>query len=55
METLEPMPSTLGSGFRTYNLFIAQKLLTMPEAWKTKTIKMVRWLLVEVGGKACLP
>jgi hypothetical protein len=40
-----------GIGILTYNLFIAQKLLTMPEAWKTKTIKMVRWLLVEVGGK----
>jgi len=40
-----------GIGILTYNLFIAQKLLTMPEAWKTKTIKTVRWLLVEVGGK----
>lgn len=38
-------------GILTYNLFIAQKLLTMPEPWKTKTIKSIRWLLVEVGGK----
>jgi len=38
-------------GIMTYNLFIAQKLLTMPEEWHTKTIKSIRWLLVEVGGK----
>lgn len=40
-----------GIGILTYNLFIAQKLLTMPEAWSTKTIKSVRWFLMEVGGK----
>jgi hypothetical protein len=40
-----------GIGILTYNLFIGQKLLTMPEPWKVKTIKTVRWLLVEVGGK----
>ena len=40
-----------GIGILTYNLFIAQRLLTMPEPWKTKTIKSIRWLLVEVGGK----
>ena len=40
-----------GIGIMTYNLFIAQKLLTMPEQWKTKTIKSLRWLLIEVAGK----
>jgi hypothetical protein len=40
-----------GIGILTYNLFIAQKLLTMPKQWRTKTIKSIRWLLVEVGGK----
>jgi hypothetical protein len=40
-----------GIGILTYNLFLAQKLLTMPELCKTKTIKSIRWLLVEVGGK----
>ena len=40
-----------GIGIMTYNLFIAQKLLTMLEEWKTKTIKIIRWLLIEVGGK----
>jgi len=40
-----------GIGILTYNLFIAQKVLTMPETWKAKTIKSIRWLLVEVGGK----
>jgi len=40
-----------GIGILTYNLFIGQKLLTMPEEWMTKTIKTVRWLLVQVGGK----
>jgi hypothetical protein len=40
-----------GIGILTYNLFIAQKLLTMPEEWSTKTIKSVRWFLMEVGGK----
>jgi len=28
-----------------------EKLLTMPEQWKTKTIKSLRWLLIEVAGK----
>ncbi len=40
-----------GIGILTYNLFIAQKLLTLPESWKIKTIKTIRWLMVEVGGK----
>lgn len=40
-----------GIGIMTYNLFIAQRLLVMPEQWHTKTIKSIRWLLVEVGGK----
>lgn len=40
-----------GIGIMTYNLFIAQKLLTMHEGWKRKTIKSVRWLLVGVAGK----
>lgn len=40
-----------GIGIMTYNLFVAQKLLTMPEQWQTKTIKSFRWLLVEVAGK----
>ena len=40
-----------GIGILTYNLFIAQKHLTMPKQWRTKTIKSIRWLLVEVGGK----
>ncbi len=35
----------------TYNLFIGQRLLTMPESWATKTIKSLRWLLIEVAGK----
>jgi hypothetical protein len=38
-------------GIMTYNLFIAQRLLTMPEDWKNKTIKSIRWLLVEMAGK----
>ena len=40
-----------GIGILTYNLFMGQKLLTLPESWHTKTIKSIRWLLVEVGGK----
>ena len=40
-----------GIGILSYNLFIAQKYLTMPEDWRAKTIKSIRWLLVEVGGK----
>jgi hypothetical protein len=40
-----------GIGIMTYNLFIAQKLLTLPEPWQTKTIQSLRWLLVEVAGK----
>lgn len=38
-------------GVLTYNLFLAQRLLTMPEVWASKTIKSIRWRLVEVGGK----
>ena len=38
-------------GIMTYNLFIAQRLLTMPEDWQNKTIKSIRWLLVEMAGK----
>ena len=37
-----------GTGILSYNLFIAQKYLAMPEDWRTKSI---RWLLVEVAGK----
>jgi hypothetical protein len=28
-------------GIMTYNLIIAQKLLTIPEDWKNKTIKSI--------------
>lgn len=38
-------------GVMTHNLFLAQRLLTMPDAWATKTITSIRWLLVEVAGK----
>lgn len=38
-------------GIMTYNLFLAQRLLTMPADWQRKTIRSIRWLLVEVGGK----
>jgi len=38
-------------GVMTYNLFIAQKLLILPEGWRSKTIKSIRWLLVEVAGE----
>lgn len=38
-------------GLMTYNLFLAQRLLTMPTDWRSKTIRSIRWLLVEVWGK----
>lgn len=38
-------------GILTYNLFISQKYFTMPAEWASKTIKSIRWLLVEVVGK----
>lgn len=40
-----------GIGIMTYNLFISQKILTLPKEWHGKTIKSIRWLLVEVAGK----
>lgn len=40
-----------GIGIMTYNLFIAQKYFTMPIEWASKTIKSIRWLLVEVVGR----
>mgnify|MGYP005848698055 CR=1 FL=1 len=38
-------------GIMTYNIFIAQKYFTMPLEWASKTIKSIRWLLVEVVGR----
>jgi hypothetical protein len=40
-----------GIGIMTYNLFIAQRLFVMPEPWRAKTIKSLRWLLIEVAGR----
>ena len=40
-----------GIGILTYNLFIAQRLLILPASWQAKTIKSIRWLMVEVAGK----
>ncbi|MBW2149388.1 MAG: transposase [Deltaproteobacteria bacterium] len=40
-----------GIGVLTYTLFIEQKRFTMPEDWRAKIIKSIRWLLVEVAGK----
>ncbi len=39
-----------GIDVMTYNMFIAQKMLTMPEIWRTKTIKSIRWMLIETAG-----
>jgi len=30
---------------------LAQRRLTMPETWATKTIRSIRWCLAEIGGK----
>lgn len=38
-------------GIMTDTLFRAQRLLTMPADWGTKTIKSIRWCLIEIGGK----
>ena len=38
-------------GVLCYNLFIAQKLYTMPCAYGKKTIKSIRWLLLELPAK----
>ncbi len=40
-----------GIGIMSYNLFMASKLLIMPDGWKNKNIKSIRWLMVEVAGK----
>jgi hypothetical protein len=40
-----------GIGVLCYNLFIAQKILTMPKVFHRKTIKTIRWILIEVPGK----
>lgn len=40
-----------GIGILTYNLFQAQKTLTMPEEWRHKTIKSIRWMFVETPAK----
>lgn len=40
-----------GIGVLCHNLFIAQKMLTMPEKYHHLTIKTIRWLLLEIPGK----
>ena len=40
-----------GIGIMSYNLFMASKFLIMPDGWKNKTIKSIRWLMLEVAGK----
>lgn len=40
-----------GFGVLCHNLFISQKILTMPPEFHRKVIKTLRWLLVEVPGK----
>ena len=57
--SMEQMPSGdfganalyFGIGIMTYNLFIAQKYFTMPFEWANKTIKSIRWLLIETVGR----
>lgn len=56
---MEQMPSGdfganalyFGIGIMTYNLFMAQKYFTMPVEWASKTIKSIRWLLIEAVGR----
>lgn len=38
-------------GVLAYNVFIIKKHLVLPEAFKTKTIQSIRWMLIEIGGK----
>jgi len=40
-----------GIGMMAYNLFVAQKILTMPESWRPMTIKSLRWQFINVAGK----
>jgi Transposase DDE domain group 1 len=40
-----------GIGVLTYNLFIMQRLLTMPESLANKTLKTIRWMLIDIPGK----
>ncbi len=40
-----------GIAVLAYNLFVAQKLLTMPEEYHSKTIKSVRWLVINTAGE----
>ncbi|MBI4947663.1 MAG: IS1380 family transposase [Bacteroidetes bacterium] len=57
--SMEQMPSGdfganalyFGIGIMTYNLFIAQKYWVMPAEWASKTIKSIRWLLIEAVGR----
>ena len=40
-----------GAAVLAHNLFVAQKLFTMPKGYQSKTIKIIRWLFVEIPGK----
>ena len=48
--TFEANAMFSGIAVLVYNLFIAQKLLTMPKNYHSKTIKTIRWLLVNTAG-----
>jgi hypothetical protein len=38
-------------GVQVYNTVVLQKILLLPESYKTKTIQTLRWSLVEIAGK----
>jgi len=40
-----------GIAVLSYNLFVAQKLLTMPRSFHSKTIKSIRWLFINTAGQ----
>lgn len=40
-----------GIGVLAYNLWIAQKFLTLPRRFSSITIKTMRWMLVNIAGK----
>lgn len=49
--TFEANAVFFGITVLVYNLFIAQKLLTMPKEFVACTIKTIRWMFVDVPGK----
>ncbi len=40
-----------GLGILAYNLFVASKLFLFPKSWIKKTVRTIRWQIIQIAGK----